>query len=331
MEGAEVSKVAVLGSGVIGTGWTTCFALHDREVAIYDISQERLDLAQKDCTSNLLFLGNKGLFSEDRIRHAASLVRTTVSLERAVQGVQLVQENVTENLETKQALLTAVEEAMNPDAIFASSTSGLRISDIAAKAQHAERCIGAHPYNPPHLIPLVELTKGTRTDDDTVRIAREFYLAVGKEPIVLRKEAAGFLGNRLQFALYREVVDLVMKGVCTIEDVDKACLFGPGLRWAIMGPNLVFHLAGGRSGIKALLEHIGPSFERSWKDMADWKSWPADWPAVAQEGVEQEMANRPHEFGNTVAEVARFRDDVLIELLKLHGKLPSPHSAGGNK
>jgi carnitine 3-dehydrogenase len=329
MKGADFRKVAVLGSGVIGTGWATCFALHDREVTLYDVSQERLDLSQRDIGTNLSFLNEKGLLDEDKMRRASSLVTLTLSLGKAVQGAQLIQENVSESLEIKQALLGAVEDVADPAALFASSTSGIRITEIAAKARRPQRCIGAHPYNPAHLIPLVELTKGLRTDDDAIRTAREFYVSVGKEPIVLGREAVGFVGNRLQFALYREAVDLVMKGVCTVEDVDKACVFGPGLRWGIMGPNLIFHLAGGRSGIKTVLEHIGPSFERSWKDMADWKTWPSGWPEVAQEGVEREIANRPRELGNAAAEIARFRDDVLIQLLTLHGKLPARRGEHG--
>jgi len=235
----------------------------------------------------------------------------------------LIQENVSERLDIKQALLAAVEDEADPAALFATSTSGLRITDIAAQARHPRRCLGAHPYNPPHLMPLVELTKSVRTDNAVMETAREFYVAVGKEPIVLGHEAVGFVGNRLQFALYREAVDLVLKGVCTVEDVDKACVFGPGLRWGIVGPSLIFHLAGGRAGIQTVLAHIGPSFERAWTDMADWKTWPAGWPEVAQAGVEQEIANRPPELGTTLPEIARFRDDVLIQLLRLHRKLPA--------
>jgi carnitine 3-dehydrogenase len=322
MNGTDIHKVAVLGSGLIGTGWATCFALHGREVTLYDAAPERLDLAQKDIGANLAFLQAHGLLDQAQVRRAAAQIRPTRSLKDAVADAQLIQENVSENLQTKQALLAVVEDLTPPVALFASSTSGLRITDIATHARHPGRCLGAHPYNPPHLMPLVELTKSERTEAATIQTARDFYGSVGKEPIVLNRDAVGFVGNRLQFALYREAVDLVVNGVCSVEDVDKACVYGPGLRWAIVGPNLIFHLAGGRGGIQAVLEHIGPSFERCWEDLADWTTWPSGWPDRAQAGVESEIANRPPEVGRTLPEIARFRDDVLIQLLRCHRKLP---------
>jgi carnitine 3-dehydrogenase len=330
MNGAEIRRVAVLGTGLIGTGWATCFALHDREVTLYDASPERLDLSQKDLGTNLAFLHAKGLIDNDTLKQAAARVRPTGSVGEAVQDADFIQENVSERLDIKQQLLAEVEAVADPAALFASSTSGLRITDITAHARYPERCLGGHPYNPPHLMPLVELTRSARTADTAIQIAHEFYSSLGKEPIVLGQEAVGFVGNRLQFALYREAVNLVVSGVCTVEDVDKACVFGPGLRWGIMGPNLIFHLAGGRAGIRTVLHHIGPSFERTWAELATWTTWPADWPELAQAGVEQEIAHRPPEVGNTLADLAQFRDDVLIELLRRHGKLPlGRRNAGG--
>jgi 3-hydroxyacyl-CoA dehydrogenase len=147
------------------------------------------------------------------------------------------------------------------------------------------------------------------------------YQQIGKEPIILQKEAPGFIANRLQVALYREAVDLVVRGVCTLEDVDKAALFGPGLRFGILGPNLIFQLGGGIHGIKGILSHIGPSVEMWWADMADWKKFPEGWGEIAQAGVHKEMANRDKQIGNTNEEVSRYRDGMLVELLKLHKKL----------
>jgi carnitine 3-dehydrogenase len=331
MNGADIRRVAVLGTGTIGTGWATCFALHGREVTLFDVSPDRLALAEKDLDANLTFLRTKDLIDDDTVRRAAARVRPTGSVKAAVQEAQFIQENVSERLDVKQQLLAEVEAVADPAALFASSTSGLRITDIAAHAQHPERCLGGHPYNPPHLMPLVELTKCDRTDPAAIQAACEFYRAVGKEPIVLGKDAIGFVGNRLQFALYREAVDLVVQGVCSVEDVDKACVFGPGLRWGIVGPNLIFHLAGGHAGIQAVLRHIGPSFERTWQDLATWTTWPTGWPEVAQTGVEQEIAHRPPAVGNTLADLVRFRDDVLIELLRRHGKLPVPQPTEGGR
>ncbi len=331
MSGADIHRVAVLGTGTIGTGWATCFALHDREVSLYDVSSDRVARAEKDLGENLAFLRGKGLLDEDHVRRATARVRPTRSVKAAVQDAQLIQENVSERLDLKQQLLAEVEAVADPVTLFASSTSGLRVTDIAAHAQHPERCLGGHPYNPPHLMPLVELTRSERTDPAVIQTALEFYRAVGKEPIVLGRDATGFVGNRLQFALYREAVDLVIRGVCSVEDVDKACVFGPGLRWGIAGPNLIFHLAGGHAGIETALRHMGPSVERTWQDLATWTTWPSGWPELAQAGIEQELANRPPAVGNTVAELARFRDDVLLELLRRHNKLPVPQRTEGGQ
>ena len=141
------------------------------------------------------------------------------------------------------------------------------------------------------------------------------------EPVVLQKEALGFICNRLQMALYREVANLVLSGVCTVEDADKAVTFGPGIRWGIMGPSLVFELGGGKGGVEGLMNHLNDSVSLWLADMADWKSLPAEWAHVAQEGVDAELAARPASKGNTPETLAEYRDHMLIELLKLHEKL----------
>ena len=204
--------------------------------------------------------------------------------------------------------------------MYASSTSGLLISDIVAEALHPERCIGAHPYNPPHLIPLVELTRCDKTDDDCVQLAYDFYQSIGKEAVLLRKECPGFIANRLQLALYREVQDLVMRGVCSVEDVDKALVYGPGIRWAIFGHNMIMQM-GNPGGLTGMVEMLGNSGDRWLEDMASWTHQPDNWAQVAQPGVDQEMANFPDYIGHTNAECIAYRDQMLIDILKLHKKL----------
>ena len=218
-------------------------------------------------------------------------------------------------------MLAEIEKYTLPDTIIASSTSGLLITEIAKFAKYPGRCIGGHPYNPPHLIPLVEITKGEKSSPEAVKCAFDFYALLGKEPVILHKETLGFIANRLQMALYREAIDLVVRGVCSVEDIDKAVLFGPGLRFGIMGPNLIFHLGGGAQGIKGLLTHLHDSGELWLKDMARWTTEPEGWPDMAQEGVLCEIENRPAEFGKTTEEIIEFRDNMLTELLKLHKKL----------
>lgn len=322
MKTPAIKKVAVLGGGgVIGSGWATNFLWKGLPTCIYDISDEALQNARKRIRGNLEYLVSKNVLPADRMNVALGLARYTTNLSEALRDVQFIQEAALEKYEVKQALLAEVDRVAPADAIFASSTSGLLITKIADGSKHPGRCIGAHPYNPPYMIPLVEIGKGEKTSEETVRKTVDFYTSLGKEPIVLQREALGFIANRLQVALYREAVDLVMRGVCTVEDVDKAVTFGPGLRFGLLGPNLIFHLGGGPHGIKGLLHHIGPSVELWWADMAVWKRWPEGWAEMAQEGVLKEMANRPASQGRTPEEIIRWRDDGLIELLKIHEKL----------
>lgn len=321
MEIAGIEKVAVLGGGLIGSSWATNFLWKGVQISVYDISEEAISKAANLIGRNMEYLVSKGILTRDRMNSALGLATYTRSLEEAVAGVRFIQESVLENYQVKQSVLAQVDKYAPADAVFASSTSGLLISEIAKNSKRPDRCLGAHPYNPPHLIPLVEISKGQKTSDAAVARAFDFYKSLGKEPIVLRKEALGFIANRLSMALYREAVDLVIRGVCSVEDVDKAVNFGPGLRYALMGPNLIYQLGGGQHGIEGLLKHVENSVELWWEDMATWQKWPPGWYETAQEGVNMEMANRPAEQGRTTEEISRWRDDGLIEILKLLKKI----------
>ena len=246
----EIGKAAVLGGGLIGSSWAANFLWKGVSVNIYDISAEALETTRNRIRENLEYLVSKGVLTAGEMNVALGLAKYTLSLAEAVKDVQFLQESVLEKYEVKQALLAEVDKHAPADAVFASSTSGLLITEIAKDSEHPERCLGAHPYNPPHLIPLVEISRGQKTSEDTVKRTCDFYRSLGKEPIVLRKEALGFISNRLSMALYREAVDLVMRGVCSVEDIDKAVNFGPGLRYALMGPNLIYQLGGGPHGIQ---------------------------------------------------------------------------------
>ena len=160
-----------------------------------------------------------------------------------------------------------------------------------------------------------------KTKDENVQLAYDLYKSIKKEPVILQKEALGFICNRIQMAVYREVSDLVMRGVCSIEDADKAVTYGPGIRWAIMGPSLVFELGGGQGHIDGLMNHLNDSIKLWLNDMADWKEFPEQFPEIAREGVEESLKNRPKEIGNTDESLAEYRDKMLIEILKLHNKL----------
>ncbi|UMZ74226.1 3-hydroxyacyl-CoA dehydrogenase family protein [Natranaerofaba carboxydovora] len=317
----NIEKISCVGTGVIGASWATNFIIKGCYVNLYDVGEEELDRAISLVDNNLGFLVKKEVLTVEEKDYAKSLMKTTTSLEEAVKDVHLIQESVPEKYEIKQEILKEADSFAPEEAIFASSTSGLLISEIAKYSNNPFRCIGAHPYNPPHLIPLVEITKGEKSSQETIDRAYDFYKSIDKEPIVLQKEVLGFVANRLSLALYREAIELIMRGVCSVEDVDKAVTFGPGLRYATMGPSLLYHLGGGAHGIKGILHHIGPSVEKWWEDMATFTKIPDGFPEIAQEGVKEELKNRSKEFGNTEEEVIKFRDDILIELLKNHKKV----------
>lgn len=321
IDGVEIKKVASVGAGVIGYSYALKFAMAGLEVWAQNRTEESSELARQRVATSLDSLVKNGVYTADETGEIAARIHYTTSIAEAVTGAQFIQESSAEHYEVKWELVKAIEAASEPDAIIASSTSGLLVTEIAKNAEHPERFCGGHPYNPPHLIPLVEITKGEKTSERTVARAKAFYTAIGMEPVVLQKEALGFICNRLQMALYREVANLVLSGVCTIEDADKAVTFGPGIRWGIMGPSLVFELGGGKGGVSGLMNHLNDSINLWLEDMADWKSFPPEFAQVAQDGVNDELAARPAETGNTPEGLAEYRDHMLIELLKLHKKL----------
>ena len=320
MKPEEIKRVACVGGGVIGSSWAIQFAMKGLDVVLYDINDEQLAKSKAQMHKSLDALEQFKAVTTQRRQEIADRVKLTTSMAEAVKDAQFIQESGPERLEIKQSILAQVEEHASADAIYASSTSGLLVSDIASKAAHPERCVGAHPYNPPHLIPLVELTSGDKTDPAVLQLAYDFYQSIGKEAVLLRRECPGFIANRLQLALYREVQDLVMRGVCSVEDADKALVYGPGLRWAIFGHNMIMQL-GNPGGLTGMVQMLGNSGDRWLADMASWTHQPDNWAEVAQPGVDQEMANFPDHVGHTNEDCAKYRDQMLIELLKLHRKL----------
>lgn len=319
MKYTDIKKIACIGGGTIGSGWATNFAMKGYEVCV--CVHSRIENARQSIARNLDILVDNKIMTKAEAEKAMGLVSFTTSVAEAVKDVQFIQESGPEQPEFKHNLLKEIEESTSPDTIIASSTSGLYVTEMAKYMKYPGRCVGGHPYNPPHLIPLVELVKGQKTDQETIDCAKEFYKALGKEPVVLNKEVAGFISNRLQLALYREVIDLVMNGVCSVEDADKAVVYGPGIRWGIMGPSLIFHLGAGDRGIRGMFTALHDSTAQRLREMARWTEEPVEWPEVAEKGVLEEAANRTEEQGRTIPEIAQYRDKMLIEILKLHNKL----------
>ncbi|MDR2741790.1 MAG: hypothetical protein LBB98_06505 [Treponema sp.] len=317
---AGIRKAACVGGGIIGSSWAVQFAMKNLDVMLYDINDEQLEKSKKAMSAHLEPLVRYGVITGERKNAVANRVGFTTSIESAVKDADFVQESGPERLEIKRQILSQVDGYAKPGALYASSTSGLLISDIVKGSPYPGRCVGAHPYNPPHLIPLVEITRSGDTADATVSGVYDFYRSIGKEPVLLRKECPGFLANRLQLALYREVQDLVIRGVCSVEDIDKALVYGPGLRWSIFGHNMIMQL-GNSGGLTGMVKMLGDSGDRWLADMAGWTHQPDNWSEIAQPGVDEEMKNFPDYIGHTNEQCSAYRDRMLIELLKLHRKL----------
>lgn len=319
-----IKNVTCYGTGLIGSAWITSYLITGGlTITAYDLDMDKLDAARASILSQLAFLVDEGIITqEDRDTRLGS-VHFTTNPQEALRNADFIQENGPENLALKQDIIATIERYCRPDAIIASSTSGLLISDISAKAAHPERIVGGHPYNPVHLIPLVEMTKCDKTDPNVLQAAYDFYKALRKEPVILQKEAKGFICNRLQVAILREATDLVNRGVCSIDEVDRALCYGPGLRFALMGPHAIFQLTGGAYGIAGALKHIGAAMPAWLEDMATWTEFPGIYqdPALIQKMTNEALALRTEEQGRDTAGLMRFRDKGLVTLLKYHGKL----------
>jgi 3-hydroxyacyl-CoA dehydrogenase len=303
--GGVVSRVAVVGTGVIGASWAAHFLAHGLGVTATDPAPGAEERLRADVAAHWPVLERLGLAegaSQERLSFTADAAQ-------AVADADFVQENGPEREDVKHALFAVLDAAARPDVVLASSSSGLLPSAIARGCpQHPERVVIGHPFNPPHLIPLVEVVPGERTSPQAVETAMAFYAAVGKRPIRLRQELPGHVANRLQAALWQEAYSLVERGVATVSDIDTAISAGPGLRWAVLGPFLNQHLSGGPGGIAHVLEHLGPPTERWWRDLGRVTLTP-ELVRKLVAGVDEELA------GTDAADLVARRDAVLDALL----------------
>jgi carnitine 3-dehydrogenase len=297
-------KVAVVGTGVIGAGWATHFLAQGFEVTATDPAvgaEARLRGCVDDYWPTVEALGLVDGASRDKLSF-------TTDVAQAVRNAVFIQESGPERLDVKHALIATIESAANADAIIASSSSGLSVSEIQAGARHPERIVLGHPFNPAHLIPLVEVGGGALTSVENVTKAMAFYASTGKKAIRINKEVKGHIANRLQVALWQEAISLVQRGVASVEDIDTAISYGPGLRWALLGPFINLHASGGAGGIKNLLRHLGPS-QREWaRDLGRYPETDDYIQQIAQ-GVDAELV------GRDFPEMLRQRDELLIQLI----------------
>jgi len=305
-----IRRIAVIGTGVIGASWTALFLAKGLDVVATDIAPDAEASLRRFVDMAWPALKRLGLApnaSQSRLTFTADFLT-------AVKGADLVQENGPERIEFKRKLYGQLDGVLPPDVIIASSSSGLTMSEIqTACPSHPERCLIGHPFNPPHLIPLVEIVGGAKTSEDTIQRASEFYTALGKQTVRLHKEVPGHVANRLQAALAREVYHLVAEGVVSVADVDAALCWGPGLRWGIMGQVLLNHLGGGQGGIEHFFQQFTGPITAWWKVLGS-PQLTSELQQKLIDGVRAEAGSR------SIDGLAAERDEVLLGLLELRSQ-----------
>ncbi|KAL3426889.1 3-hydroxyacyl-CoA dehydrogenase [Phlyctema vagabunda] len=304
----SIKKVTVIGSGSIGASWAALFLAHGLETVVYDINPSAKDFLYSLVDGALPVLQRLGN-STNADAKASDIVFTT-DLVEALKDADFVQENGPERLPFKQKLFTDITKHVRDDTILATSSSGLSCSSIQeGVVSHPERCVVGHPFNPPHLIPLVEVVGGNMTSSATIERTLAFYNGLGKKAVHVKKEARGHIANRLQGALMREMMYLLQNDVCTVADLEAAMQYGPGLRWGVMGPNLLFHLGGGPAGIQHMADHL----------LEPMMSWYAETDPVVNDELKRKWVEGTLDVvnGRKFEDLVKQRDEEIIELLNI--------------
>ncbi len=306
VEPTQVEHIGVIGAGTIGASWTAYFLARGYRVTVSDPAPAVETVVRSYIEKAWPDLEQLGIVTD---RGDPARIAFKPDAATAAKAVNFIQESVPERLEIKRALYAEIEPVLAPETIIASSASGLMVSELQQQAIHPERFVLAHPFNPPHLIPLVEVLGGQRTDPAAVDWVLDFYNGCGKTAIRLNKEVPGHVANRLQAALWREAIHLVAEGVASVADVDRAIASGPGLRWAIFGPHMTFHLAGGGQGMGVFIERYRDSFHRWWDDLGD-PRLTGDIGQILADGLIEAEADRDFEA------LAAERDAKLVAMLR---------------
>jgi len=304
-----IRRIAVVGTGVIGASWAAQYLARGFDVVATDPAPNAEGNLRKyvdEAWELLTAIGLTSGASRDRLSF-------TSNMQGALANADFVQENAPERPEFKTKLFAEMDDATPLDSIIASSSSGITPSVMQAKCKHPERVLVGHPFNPPHIIPLVEVVGGTKTSPEPIQRAIAFYASIGKKPILLNKELPGHVANRLQAALYREVMYLIQQGVLSVADADDAVSYGPGLRWGVMGPSLQWHLGGGSGGIKHFMDHLMDPMAAMFKVLGNPDVTPELKKTIA-DGVSQEAA------GRSVEQLAQEENASLVKLLQLRAE-----------
>ena len=304
----EVHNIAIVGTGVIGASWAALYLARGFNVTATDPApnaeanlRKYVDEAWKD----LAAIGLSANASRDKLKF-------TTDMKQALADADFVQENGPERPDFKMKLFADMDSATPRDSLIASSSSGITPSVMQSQCTRPERVVVGHPFNPPHIIPLVEVVGGAKTSPESLQRAMAFYASIGKKPIFLRKELVGHVANRFQAALYREMLYIIEQGILSVEDTDAAVCFGPGLRWGVMGQNLQWHLGGGQGGIRHFMDHLMDPLQGMMKVLGTPNITP-ELKQIVVEGVTREAGGRSTE------QLAQDENEVLIGLLKLRG------------
>ena len=306
---SPIDKIAIIGTGVIGAGWTLRLLAKKKEIYVFEpsIKQKKFLLDEIKRTTKSL----KNFYKISTISTKKLYFKKTIR--DAVKDVDLIQENVPENEKIKKKIVKEISKWSKPNAIIASSSSGLLPSRIQSACKNPGRFIIAHPFNPVYLLPLVEIVKGKKTKLNFIKKSEIFYRSLGMFPLIVKKEVEGYLSDRLQESMWRESLHIINENIASTDDLDKAIIHGPGLRWSLMGTFLTFHLAGGKQGMRHMLNQFGPSLKLPWTKLKAPK-------------LTKKLSNRiikgtkKQSKGKSIKELTTIRDNFLIDLLKLKNK-----------
>ena len=306
---SPIKKIAIIGTGVIGAGWTIRLLAKNKVVNVYDPNISQLNFLKNEIRrvskSVLRFYKTNKLNINN--------LYFNNSIKDAVKDADLIQENAPENLNIKKKIVKEISKWAKPNAIIASSSSGLLPTKIQQSCKLPERFIIAHPFNPVYLLPLVELVKGKKTKINFIKKSKIFYQSIDMYPLILKKEVEGYLSDRLQESMWRESLHILNEDLASSDDLDKAIIHGPGLRWALMGNFLTFHLAGGKLGMKHTLEQFGPTLK-------------IPWTKLKAPNLTKKLSNKiiretkKQSKGTSIKELTTMRDNFIVDLLKLKNK-----------
>ena len=304
-----IKKIAVIGTGVIGSGWIVRFLAHNKKVIAYDKDIRLKKKIIKEIKRTWPYV--RKLFNKKKLK--LKNFKYVTSIQEALKEADFVQECAPENYKLKTKLMEIIGKYSKPNVIISSSSSGLLPSKIYSKCKNPSRTIIAHPFNPVYMLPGVEIVPGKRTKKNFLKKAYKFYKSVSMNPIMIKKELPGYLSDRLQEALWREALHIVNEGYASTKELDRAIEDGPGMRWSLMGTFLTFHLAGGNAGMKHMLEQFGPALKLPWTKLKA--------PRLSNKLSNRVIAGTKKQArGKSVAEISKIRDEYLLNLQKMRKK-----------